>query len=127
MTLTRRATRDELDNFLSYLIDSEIALHANPVAIFGGRVTWAGLARRREFLPVRNESLGTYRAWLESGAYSALLFDGALLQLSYDFAGNQLIGHRLAWIPCPLGLDQDLLQSEPALEVFDLYAADTSK
>ena len=68
-------------------------------------------------------SVTTYRTWLENGAYSALLFDGSLLQITYDFAGPQLIAHRLAWVPCPFIIDLQRLQEESPIEVLDLYTA----
>src|SRR5438552_13664684 len=124
MTLTSRALREEVANFLAYLIESEIALHAKPVTIRGGRVSWPESGQ--EFLPTRGTSVSVYRSWIETGQYSALLYDGALLQISYEFAGNQLIAHRLAWVPCPVGIDEQLLQDEPAVEVFDLFATDVA-
>jgi len=124
MAPTSRVVHDEIDNLLDYLVYSEIALHANPVRNEGGRVSWRGFAPYGKFLESREpESVATYRAWLEAGAYSALLFDGALLQVTYDFVGHHLIAHRLAWVPCPFMVDLELLQLESPLEIVDLYAA----
>lgn len=126
MTQTSRAVRDELDSLLLYLLDAEIALYVNPVVQEEGRVTWRGLGAGGEFLPIReSESIAAYRAWIEMGAYSALLSDGALLQMTYEFSGHDLVGHRLAWVPCPFNVDRDLLQTAPPVDVFDLYAGES--
>ncbi len=49
-------------------------------------------------------SVPGYKHWPESGDYSAILQDGALLQISYQFAGNQVDQHRLAYVSCPYPL-----------------------
>jgi hypothetical protein len=53
--------------------------------------------------------------------YSAVLYDGALLQISYDFTGRSLVGHRLCFYPCPFDVDIQLLQSEPIADVVAMY------
>ena len=124
MAPTDRVVRQELDNLLAYLINSEIALHANPVMDEQGRVSWRSFYPRSRFLDSCDPpSFVEYREWVISGAYSALLYDGALLQITYDFAGHELLAHRLAWVPCPFIVDEDLLQTEPLVEVIDMYAA----
>jgi hypothetical protein len=123
MVKTSRVVRDEIDNLLSYLIYSDLALYVNPVVMSGGRVSWGSFAAGARFLTGRDHTtLSQYQTWLADGAYSALLFDGSLLQLTFDFAGHQLVGHRLAWVPCPFAVDLDLLLVESPTEVMDLYA-----
>ena len=122
MAPTSRVVRDEVDNLLSYLVDSEIALDTTPVRAERGRVSWLSYANGAEFLEHRDPpTLAAYRAWLSAGAYSALLYDGALLQVTYDFVGHMLVAHRLAWVPCPFDLDAEFLQTDPLDEVLDVY------
>lgn len=123
MAPTRRAIRDELDSFLTYLMTAEIAVFANAVSVDGGRVSWASRRPAGRFIEERDRhSLDVYRGWLEAAAYSALLFDGSLLQVTYDFSGRELTAHRLAWVPCPFAIDPELLQVGSPLEVIDMYA-----
>jgi hypothetical protein len=69
-------------------------------------------------------SIGQYVSWLRAGHYSALLFDGGLLQFTYRIADKTISGHRLAYVPCPYDLDQELVRSgEPMADVLDLYRA----
>jgi hypothetical protein len=120
---TSRVILDEIDNLLTYLAQSEIALHVNPVVNQQGRVSWVGPSILGMFLNTREHtSIMNYRAWLSTGAYSALLFDGSLLQLTYDFEGRELVAHRLAWVPCPFRIDLELLLVESPIEVVELYA-----
>lgn len=124
MAPSRRVVRDELNNLLSYLLDSEIALLANPVRDAGSRISWQAFRAGAKFLEARDPpSLAGYRTWVEAGEYSALLYDGALLQISYEFAGSILVAHRLAWVPCPLAVDPELFQLAPLLDVLDLYSS----
>src|SRR2546430_847759 len=124
MAPSRRVVRDELANLFSYLLDSETALLTNPVLNEGERLGWRPFSAATTFLEFRDPpSLAGYRAWVEAGQYSALLYDGALVQVSYDFAGSVLVAHRLAWVPCPFAADTELLQIAPVLDVLDLYAA----
>ncbi|MFF7019079.1 DUF2290 domain-containing protein [Streptomyces sp. NPDC008259] len=119
---TPRSVRDDIVNFLDYLLGSDIAVFANTVSIKGARVSWNALDPTIPFLVNRGDpSLQDYRRWAEAGAYSALLFDGALLQITYDVEGGDIAGHRLAYIPCPYRLDAEMLRIDPILDVLDLH------
>jgi hypothetical protein len=124
MAPSRRVVRDELSNVLAYLLESEIALLTNAVRDEGERVSWWRFSSASSgFLEFREPpSFAGYRAWVANGDFSALLYDGALLQVSYDFVGTVLVAHRLSWVPCPFLVDEELLQVEPVLDVLDLYA-----
>src|SRR5579864_5017938 len=47
-------------------------------------------------------SLQEYRHFLGHREYTALLSDGALLQVSYSFDHEDVVAHRLCYYPCPL-------------------------
>ncbi len=66
------------------------------------------------------DRIDDYPQWVRASAYSAILFDGSLLQLTWRVAGGEIVGHRLAYVPCPLRLDEDLLLTEAVLDVWDL-------
>ena len=120
---TARAVQTDVQNLLDYLLESEGALYTNPVVNQLGRVSWRPGKTGLEFLPSRTlPTASDYRHWLEAGSYSAVLSDGALLQITYEFEGHQLVAHRLAYVPCPFEVEPDLLASEPLLEVYDLHA-----
>ncbi|MGA5102646.1 DUF2290 domain-containing protein [Streptomyces cellulosae] len=88
----------------------------------GTRVSWTSLDPTKPFLVNRGDpTIQDYRRWAEAGAYSALLFDGALLQLTYDVEGGAVSGHRLAYIPCPYRIDPEMIQIDPVLDVLDLH------
>ena len=131
--MTPNSTHHELDNLLSLLVDASVATITTKVIqrqLPGGRrrVTWAppsgssGHLFRDEMSTVQN-----YRDWIECGGFSAVLFDGALLQISYDFANSELVSHRLLYFPCPFDLDDELVQEFSLLELIDMYCDSTIK
>src|SRR5205823_7414283 len=119
---TIRGVYDQVRNVLDYLQQSELA-YPNPVLLRPDAVSWIAADRSAPFLiSTAHASIDQYVAWLRAGHYSALLFDGGLLQITYQVRGSQITGHRLAYIPCPYDLDQDLMRSgEPMADVVDLY------
>ena len=123
MTLTPRNVLTELQNLLDYAINSGIAIFANPVRVTGSTISWHPYNSSGRFLLERQVSnTSAYRHWLDTGEFTAMLLDGSLLQISYEVAGGDLVGHRLAYIPAPFDWDPELLVTEPFVEVFDMYA-----
>lgn len=123
---TPRAVRSEIENFLDYLINNDLALYCNPVVEHhGGSVSWPIPRGRPAFLTARGaHTTGEYSHWVTHAMYSALLRDGSLLQVSYKVNGGQITGHRLAWVPPPFDFDPDLLVSEATLDLLEIYLAD---
>lgn len=125
---TSRVVREEVAAFLQNLLRGGIALITNPVVDDGSRVGWPIGSDDPRFLRDRGlPSINDYRWWIEHSLYSAVLFDGALLQLTYEFADRTLVSHRLSYVPCPFDVDTDLLATDPLVDVFDVYAAGPSK
>lgn len=122
-TTTARVVRDQIKNTIDYLIGADLALYANEVSMSPSRVSWHSHNKSAPFLTTREHpTIDQYMAWVTAGAYSAILLDGSLLQLTYDVSGGDVVGHRLAYIPCPYDLDANLLaQGEPIVDVVDLY------
>lgn len=121
MKANTRVIRNEIRNFLDYLLNEEIALYTSVVSDNGSVVSWHAVQDAPLLGDRESPTLATYRRWVLSGAYSAVLRDGALLQLTYQVDGGELVAHRLAYIPCPLALDPLLLQLEPVVDVLDLH------
>lgn len=123
--MTSRATATDLQNFLDYLVASELAVFANPAVDSSGTVSWPS-ARGGGGLLVHREhpTVSDYRRWIRSGMYSAILFDFSLLQLTYTFdQGRDLVHHRLQYVPCPYRLGASTqfggLDLDDLLELYD--------
>lgn len=107
-----RQLRTEIKNFIDLVIDYEIAISANPVVCnnIGSmqRVTWQHPANVPHILTnYEFATIDEYCSLLMSQSYSLVLFDGALVQISFDVQGNRLIGHRLCYYPCPFDIDAE--------------------
>ncbi len=121
---TTRAVADDLRNAIDYLVRAELVLYANEVSRTPTRVSWHGYD---DLFSVRisapHATVREYLEWVSAGAYSAVLPDASLLQLTYDVADGQIVGHRLAYVPCPYVIDEGLLQAgEPIADVVEIYA-----
>ncbi|AGA92434.1 hypothetical protein Thimo_3782 (plasmid) [Thioflavicoccus mobilis 8321] len=132
ITLTPKQCRTQLQNLVDALLVSGLAVdRLVPVVLWsrGGfcRVSWPPCAETdggqffKDFYTVE-----TYLGWLATRHYSAVLFDGSLLQMTLDFRNGEFAGHRLAYIPCPFFLGEEgaeMLRSEPILDVIEMYRA----
>lgn len=128
MPPTARSTATELDELLSYLIDSEIALHTTSVRRNSAIVSWPTAGASGPFLTNRDHpTTALYRQWIMDSQYSAVLYDGSLLQITYAFDRNRLKMHRLAHVPAPFDMDPDLLLEWPLADVFDTYATGSTE
>lgn len=122
MATSSRGVANDVRNVLDFLQESDLALYVNGVDERPDRVTFHRHDPTAEFLlDHAHPGVDQYRRWVEVGAYSAVLADASLLQLTYDIADGKVSGHRLAYIPCPFEVDSDLLESEPILDVVDLH------
>lgn len=117
----------QIRNLLGLLIEADLAATINPVIEqqmgLITRITWR--SPRPASHPLGSTIFATveeYRCLVEGQVYSAVLYDGALIQMSHDVAGSSLVGHRLCYYPCPFDIDADLLRSEPIGDVIAFYS-----
>lgn len=123
--------KDDIANVLDYLADAELALNINPVSTREWaaaskrvrRLSWHGHDPHTDFLVTRQHgTIEQYLHWVLGGSYSAVLLDASLLQITYDLVGNDVVGHRLAYIPCPFIIDTEFLEEgNPIDEVVGMY------
>lgn len=127
MMRTPNELRGEIERLLKLLLEAEIALYINPTIENKGpqgftRITWPqSIHFLSEIFREDFTSIDDYCKWLEAKAFSMILYDGSFIQITYDFLGNDLVSHRLAYYPCPFDLDQDLLNESPILDIISLY------
>jgi hypothetical protein len=119
---TIRTVQTEITNLLDYLLQSEIAVYTQPPVAYHTRVTWAGgQTDRKLWINKGDPSLRDYVTWVTNKAYSTILRDGALIQITYDVIDGEIAGHRLAYVPCPYRLDEEMVASDAILEIIDLH------
>ena len=126
-----RLFRDVTD-FLSLLLRSGIALATTNVVMLPGsagrrRITWAtNSSVPPNLFRIDSPTIAEYQGWVDSQGYSAMLQDGSIIQISYDFHNSDLVGHRLLYFPCPFDLDLELLDTLTLSELIDLYLGEGS-
>lgn len=120
---TVRTIRDQIRNAIDYLRDAELARFTTEISMGSTVVSWHAPGREGAFIEsFDHPTINQYLTWLASGDYSALLYDGSLVQLSYEVADGEVSRHRLCYFPCPYDLDLGLLkEGVPAADVVDLY------
>lgn len=120
---TTRAIGDQVRNALDYLRDSGLAHFTTEVSIGLNDISWHPLNRKGVFIEnFGHPTIDQYVTWLTSGDYSALLYDGSLIQVSYAIEGGEISRHRLCYFPCPYDIDRSLLvEGLPAADVVELY------
>ena len=120
---TVRAVGDQIRDALDYLREAELAQFTTEVSVGQTLVAWHPQNRKGAFLEsFEHPTIEQYVAWLASGDYSALLYDGSLVQLSYEVEDREVARHRLSYFPCPYDLDRSLLREGwPIVDVVELY------
>ena len=117
----------DLQNLLSLLLRSGIAISTTTVLDLPGpqgirRITWSNnYAVPSNLFRLDTPTVSEYRGWVDSQGYSAVLHDGSIIQISYDFEYSEMVGHRLVYFPCPFDLDMEWLNTLNLSEVIDLY------
>ena len=129
--MTASHIRSSIQNIVDFLMEMDIAIAANPIVIAthsgNQRVTWSSPYPQPDNLfRGRFASISSYRDWVNAGAYSVVLFDGSLLQLSVDWDGSKVVGHRFAYIPFPVYVENlEELKVFGIVDVLDSYITDT--
>jgi hypothetical protein len=119
--------QDQVANFVEYLSDRDLILSSTSVMLSNDstRIGWYVRPLSGAFLLTRDHhSIENWAHWVESGAYTAMLFDGSLLQVSFDLDGEEIVGHRLAYVPCPFNDSAEVLQELPLDGVIEYYKGD---
>ena len=109
----------EINSLLDNLNRSELSILTNRAqqtslrmrnsAKPGTRVTWMGANISHQLSA--EPSIEDYKNWVGAQNCSAILYDGAILQITYDFDFQKnFVGHRLVYYPCPYDLDFLLLK-----------------
>jgi hypothetical protein len=122
--ITARSLRDTITNALDFLFDAELILYANSVEFSNNHVSWTGSPDVPFLLDYGPATSDQYLGWLAGHHYSALLGDGSLLQMTYRVRDGDVVSHRLAYVPCPVLVDEGLLRSgEPVGDIVEIYLA----
>lgn len=119
--MTPVQVRDEAIKAITYLVAAGLADDQNyPYLSPNGEVTFKNANQLS--LALKNKPYATIYEQLRSArVYTALLADGAIIQLSYEYDSGLLLRHRLAFFPCP---DLSDVHENPDLYSDDLVYAE---
>jgi hypothetical protein len=119
---TTRSIRDAIANAFDFLIETNLVLYVNTIAFDNTHVGWHGSPGIPFMLEYGHATSDQYLRWVAGSHYSALLPDGSLLQLTYRLADGDISGHRLAYVPCPVIISDNLLrEGEPVSDIVQTY------
>ena len=86
-------------------------------------ITWARTSGTNSYNRYDDVGYSTYYSMLENRDYSILLNDGGVIQVFLDYLGSNLVGHRYAYVPCPIYFDESDLrlvdEEVPFMEIID--------
>jgi hypothetical protein len=126
MTTTPSRLQAEIKNFRDLLVAKNLAIAANQITIrrvgTTQRVTWQSpieggqLLTSSEFATVQD-----YCQQLAANAFTVVLFDASIIQVSFDLRHNDIVGHRFCFFPCPFNVQPADLLGQPILDIIHLY------
>ena len=124
--MTPAQMRNKIDRLIDELFAAKLAIDSNtPVEVKSHGeviVTWSNEVSLSSLFE-KSSTLDEYRETLRRRWYSAILFDGAMLQMSYTFSGNTLIKHRLTFYPCPIRFAASELEDFTLDELLEILEA----
>lgn len=85
-------------------------------------ITWPNHVPGRHNCEPSFGKIAQYRGIVKTGAYTCLLFDGAMVRAAYSFEDDLLVSHSLLWWPSPFLIEASDLELGGVLDIFDLYA-----
>lgn len=124
--ITPSKIESEIRNFRDLLIEKQLVIASNPIAIKSlgslSRVTWhSSVVDRPPATDFTFASISEYCCQLATNAYTVVLFEGSIIQISIDVRHTEIVGHRFCFYPCPFDLEPDDLSQLPILDVIKLY------
>ncbi|MYC15241.1 MAG: DUF2290 domain-containing protein [Gemmatimonadetes bacterium] len=113
--------REQINKLVGYLVEVGLAddqAFAFQRSMRNNRIQVTFEGSEHVSIALRNRAYGeSYQHLVQARAYNVKMLDGALIQMMYEFAGESLQRHRLAFFPAP---HLEEFQNNP-----DIYLEDT--
>lgn len=124
--MTPSRVQAEIKDFRDLLVAKDLAIAANQITIqhVGSvqRVTWQYPGAHTHVLSSSEfATVNDYCQQLAANAYTVVLFDGSILQISFDFRRSDVVGHRFCFFPCPFNIPPTDFLELPILDTIQLY------
>jgi hypothetical protein len=115
MSQTPNQLRTEIEDLVADLLEANLAIATRATLIqkagTNSFVSWASGVPVSVF-EEEFGSIAEYLAYLNNAQYTCVLYDGALIQLSYVYARDEIVKHRLGYYPCPLRVERNDYSAE---------------
>lgn len=119
MTKERRIL-DDFTLFLDELTERGLLIDGNPLIAFHfknkTRLSWSTSANLA-YLFTEHSSIEQYVEVLQRRDFSFCLFDGGLIQVDYTIEDDEVVAHRLCYIPCPFEYEPSQWLGIPLAEI----------
>lgn len=124
--MTGRRLRREIHELVAVLADIGLLVRSNAtVFVHQNPITWITWARQRGRGPRGADNVSQYRRIIRDNEFTCLLADGGILQISFGIRGRDIEKHRFVWIPSPVQLDIQDVQTRNIVDLIEdeLYSA----
>lgn len=105
---------DAIANAFELLKNSNLIYYYNlpqiDIALEEVRITWPNHAPGRQNAPREFTRINYFLHILRARSFSAILFDGSIIRISYKFYKESLVEYNFLWWPSPFCLDFDETQ-----------------
>lgn len=91
---------NQINKITSSLIGTSFITNQNFPSDKENKIAWSGF-KDISFALKNIPYINLYNECLKESAFNFILLDGAIIQLMYEFDGDKLIKHRLAFYPSP--------------------------
>lgn len=104
MNKTVRRIQEDFKFYMDAFIEQEMLIDSNALEVQTSKdqttITWAG-SSGLSYLFSEYSSIKQYIDTLNNRDFTFCLADGALIQICYQVAKDEIIYHRLCYVPCP--------------------------
>ncbi|MDB5823094.1 MAG: hypothetical protein JWR21_1798 [Herminiimonas sp.] len=126
MTKERRIL-DDFNLFLDELTEGGLLIDGNPLVALRfknkARLSWSASANLA-YLFTEHSSIEQYVEVLQRRDFSFCLFDGGLIQVDYTVEDDEVVAHRLCYIPCPFEYEPSQWLGIPLADIPSMMSVD---
>jgi len=125
--MTPASLSHSITDFVFSLLKTEVAMdvcgHLTRSSGGSALISWDAEPKESEFPYDQFGTLEEYFYFLQNRQFSAVLNDGAILQMSYKMKHKHVVWHRLSYHPCPLAFTFKELEGIPLVDYIENLTA----
>ncbi|GHT06340.1 hypothetical protein AGMMS5026_01910 [Endomicrobiia bacterium] len=125
--MNRGALNVKINNLVYDMIKSKISQIYNKSIFFKEKNTISVSVKTRDSISDMTNLVNIidrYKKFIENKFYNFILFDGALIQIFYRFKEDEIVEHRLAYVPSSITLTSEECYNESIIGMIDMIKDD---